>query len=204
MFYAILRYSSTLARKGQSTPCRTMPGRRATRPQRDERAFGGGATTNIMIMRMIMIMIMIIHICMIMIIILVVIIIIILLLLIIITMIIIIIIRLIHSNTTIIITVMILIMMIIPTILIMRLIMVLTSSVISLTSVGRESARTLVSYLWKDSVRLDSGKQLSRFDTVRPTFFGRVVARSGPVRFGSAGSVRSLICFCTFRGSGAF
>ena len=36
------------------------------------------------------------------------------------------------------------------------------------------------------SVRFGSDNSVSRFDTVRPALFGRVVARSGSVRFGSA------------------
>ena len=36
------------------------------------------------------------------------------------------------------------------------------------------------------SVRFGSDNQFSRFDAVRPGFFGRVVARSGSVRFVSA------------------
>ena len=35
------------------------------------------------------------------------------------------------------------------------------------------------------SVRFGSENYLSRFDAIRPAFFGRVVARSGSVRFGS-------------------
>ena len=34
-------------------------------------------------------------------------------------------------------------------------------------------------------VRFDSEHVFSRFDAVRPVFFGRVVARSGSIRFGS-------------------
>ena len=37
---------------------------------------------------------------------------------------------------------------------------------------------------WFDSVRFGSENAIFRFDAVRPAFFGRVVARSGSVRFG--------------------
>ena len=42
------------------------------------------------------------------------------------------------------------------------------------------------------------GNSFFRFYAVRPAFFGRVVARSGSVRFGSAGAIRFLAPSCHF------
>ena len=53
-----------------------------------------------------------------------------------------------------------------------------------------------------NSVRFGSEDDLSRFDAVRPAFFGRVVARSGLVRFGSvlgSGRFRNSVQFGSVR-----
>ena len=51
-------------------------------------------------------------------------------------------------------------------------------------------------------VQFGSGNSYFRFDAVRPALVGRVVARSGSVRFGSAGSVRFLIPSYNIKRSG--